>query len=87
VIYFSRIDLRPIEEDIYDQNGQIQTQATYGRPQKFGDEIFPGTITIKRPLDQYQILISFQKVTVNQPLTDDQFQLTIPEGTAVQKLP
>jgi|HubBroStandDraft_5_1064220.scaffolds.fasta_scaffold45102_2 outer membrane lipoprotein-sorting protein len=87
VIYFSRIDLRPIEEDIYDQNGQIQTQATYGRPQTFGEEHFPGTITIKRPLDQYQILITFQKLLVDQPLTDDQFQLTIPEGTPVQKLP
>jgi hypothetical protein len=87
VIYFSRIDLRPIEEDIYDQSGQIQTQTTYGPLQKFGAELFPGTITIKRPLDQYQILVTFQKVAVNQPLTDDQFQLTIPEGTAVQKLP
>lgn len=87
VIQFSRIDLRPVEEDIYDQSGQIQTIATYGPMQTFGTERFPGTITIKRPLDQYQILITFQKVAVNQTLTDDQFQLTIPEGTPVQKLP
>ena len=42
VIHFSRIDLRPIEEDIYDQDGQIQTQAMYGPMQTFGDEHFPG---------------------------------------------
>jgi hypothetical protein len=87
VIQFSRIDLRPVEEDIYDQNGQIQTIATYGPMQTFGTERFPGTITIKRPLEQYQILITFQKLVVNQPLTDDQFQLTVPQGTPVQKLP
>jgi hypothetical protein len=87
VIHFSRIDLRPIEEDIYDQNGQIQTQATYGPLQKFGDQLFPGTITIKRPIDQYQILITFQKLVLNQQLNDEQFQLTIPDGTPVQKLP
>jgi hypothetical protein len=87
VIQFSRVDLRPVEEDIYDQNGQIQTIATYGPMQTFGTERFPGTITIKRPLEQYQILITFQKLVVNQALTDDQFQLTIPEGTPVQKLP
>jgi outer membrane lipoprotein-sorting protein len=86
-IHFSRLDLRPIEEDIYDQAGQIQTQAIYGPMQIFGNERFPGTITIKRPQDQYQILITFQKVVLNQPLTDDQFQLTIPTGTPVQKLP
>ena len=87
VIYFSRIDLRPIEEDIYDQSGQVQTQALYGPMQTFGTEHFPGTITIKRPLDQYQILITFQKLVVNQPLNDEQFELTIPEGTPVEKLP
>jgi hypothetical protein len=87
VIQFSRVDLRPVEEDIYDQNGQIQTIATYGPIQTFGTERFPGTITIKRPLEQYQILITFQKLLVNQPLNDEQFQLTIPEGTPVQKLP
>jgi hypothetical protein len=87
VIYFSRIDLRPIEEDIYDQNGQIQTQALYGPTQTFGTEHYPGTITIKRPLEQYQIMITFQKLTVNQQLNDEQFQLTVPGGTPVQKLP
>jgi hypothetical protein len=87
VIHFSRLDLRPIEEDIYDQNGQIQTQASYGPLQKFGTEHFPGTITIKRPLEQYQILITFQRVVLNQPLNDEQFQLTVPEGTPVQRLP
>jgi hypothetical protein len=87
VIHFSRIDLRPIAEDIYDQKGQIQTQATYGPMQTFGIEHFPGTITIKRPLDQYQILITLQKLVINQPLNDEQFQLTIPEGTPMQKLP
>jgi len=87
VIHVSRIDLRPIEEDIYDQNGQIQTQATYGPMQRFGDQHFPGTITIKRPIDQYQIMITFQKLIINQPLNDEQFQLTIPEVTPVQKLP
>lgn len=87
VIQFSRIDLQPVEEDIYDKNGQIQTIATYGPMQTFGTQRFPGTITIKRPLEQYQILITFQKLVVNQPLNDEQFQLTIPPGTPVQKLP
>lgn len=87
VIHVSRIDLRAIEEDIYDQNGQIQTQATYGPMQTFGTQRFPGTITIKRPLEQYQIQITFQKLVINQTLNDEQFQLTIPPGTPVQSLP
>jgi len=87
VIHFSRLDLRPIEEDIYGSNGEVQTQATYGPLQTFGTEHFPGTITIKWPLQQQQILITMQKLVINQPLNDEQFQLTVPENTPVQRLP
>jgi hypothetical protein len=86
VIHISRVDLLPSGEDIYDKDGTIQTQAVYGPYESFGDFRFPGSITIKRPLEEYQIVITFQKVTVNQPLADDQFQMKIPEGTQIQHL-
>jgi Domain of unknown function (DUF4292) len=86
VIHISRVDLLPNGEDIYDKDGNIQTQAVYGPYESFGDVRFPGSITIKRPLEEYQIVITFQKVTVNQPLKDDQFQLDIPAGTQIQHL-
>jgi hypothetical protein len=89
VIHFSRVDLRPIEEDIYGPDGQVQTQAIYGPLQTFGTEQFPGTITIKWPLQEQQILVTIEKLRVNPtnpPLTDDQFQLRIPEGVQVQEL-
>lgn len=86
VIHFTRTDLRTVQEDIYDQKGAIQTTAIYGPPQRFGPQMFPGTVTIKRPLEEYQILITVQKVNVNLTLTDDQFEIKIPEGTPVRKL-
>lgn len=87
VIQFDRTDLRPVEEDMYDDSGQVQTVTTYGSTQTFGTEHYPGTITIRRPLEQYQILITFQTLRVNQTLNDEQFELTIPKGTPVEKLP
>jgi outer membrane lipoprotein-sorting protein len=86
VIHFSRIDLHTVQEDIYDPKGAIQTQAIYGPMQLFGPQSFPGTITIKRPLEEYQIVITFQKLNVNLELKDDQFEMQIPPGTPVQKL-
>jgi hypothetical protein len=86
VIHFSRVDLHVVAEDIYDPEGAIQTQAIYGPMQQFGPRNFPGTITIKRPLEEYQILITIQKLNVNLTLTDDQFEMQIPPGTPVQKL-
>lgn len=86
VIHFNRVDLRPYEEDIYDSEGAIQTEAIYGPDQTFGPVRFPGTITIKRPLEEYQIVITFQKLITNLNLTDDQFELKTPRGTIVKEL-
>ncbi len=86
VIHFSRVDLRPVEEDIYDSKGEIQTQAIYGPYQTYGDRSYPGSITIRRPLEEYQIVVTVQKMIVNQKLADDQFELKIPDGTTIQEL-
>ncbi|HEV2462614.1 MAG TPA: hypothetical protein VGT04_02325 [Acidobacteriaceae bacterium] len=86
VIHFNRTDLRPYEEDIYDSKGAIQTQAIYGPNQKFGPIEFPGTITIKRPLEEYEIVMTFTKLRTNQTLPDNQFELKTPAGTKVKEL-
>lgn len=86
VIHFSRIDLLPDGQDIYDGEGEVATKVTYGPYQNFGVLKFPSSITINRPLEEYQILIKVQKVTANLPLSDEQFQLKVPEGYQVRKL-
>jgi outer membrane lipoprotein-sorting protein len=86
VIHFSRIDLHTVQEDIYDAKGEIQTTAIYGSLQTFGQQHFPGMITIKRPLEEYQIVITVQKIEVILTLKDDQFEIEIPAGTQVTKL-
>lgn len=86
VIHFDRTNLRPVEEDIYNARGAIQTQAIYGADQTFGTVRFPGSITIRRPLEEYQIVITFTKLMTNLKLNDDQFQLKTPPGTKVKLL-
>jgi outer membrane lipoprotein-sorting protein len=86
VIRFSRDNLQPIEQDVYDQAGNIETITLFGPQQSFGTEKFPGTIIIKRPQEEYQIVMTIQKLVLNQTLKDDQFELEIPEGTKIQKL-
>lgn len=86
VIHFSRLDLRPSEEDVYDQNGQIQTQALYGPLQTYGTVEFPGTITLRWPLQQQQILITIEKLKVNPPVNNDTFEVKIPKGANVRVL-
>ena len=87
VIHFSRSNLKPTGQDIYDADGDLETQVTYGPYQNFNGSQFPSTITIDQLLAEYKITLTVEKLVLNQPLADDQFELTVPEGYKVQKLP
>jgi len=88
IIHISRLNMLPYQQDIFDDKGvQIVTSATYDKYQNNGVEEFPTLINIIRPMDQYSLKIEVTKLTLNQKLEDDQFQLPIPEGVTVQKLP
>ena len=88
VIKFSRVDLLPTEQDIYDKNGDLETQVVYGKYQTYSGIQFPGTITINRTLQEYRIGLTVEKVIFNQPLPDDQFvPPKIPESYKVQRMP
>jgi outer membrane lipoprotein-sorting protein len=86
VIHIGRSTLLPYQQDIYDQNGHVVTQAFYSNYQSFGDIQFPMKIEIKRPQDQYGLAITITKLTLNQKLEDDQFELKFPEGVAVKTM-
>ena len=85
VIRFNRENLQPIEQDSYDKDGNIETITEYGSV-PFGSENIPRTIIIKRPLEEFQIVMTIQDLVLNQPLADDQFELEIPEGVPIKKL-
>lgn len=86
VIHISRITMLPFQQDIYNDAGEIATEATYDDYQTYGGQQFPDLITIRRPIDEYSLKIQVMKLTLNEPFEADQFQLTIPDGVTVQKL-
>ncbi len=86
VVHISRVTMLPYQQDIYDDNGEIVTEATYEGYQAYDGQQFPAVITIRRPLDEYSLKINVTKLTLNEPFEADQFELTIPPGTTVQKL-
>ncbi|HEX3968064.1 MAG TPA: DUF4292 domain-containing protein [Edaphobacter sp.] len=86
VIHIGRSTLLPYQQDIYDPNGNVVTQAFYSNYQYFGDIPFPMKIEIKRPQDQYGLTITITKLALNQKLEDDQFELKFPEGVTVKTM-
>jgi outer membrane lipoprotein-sorting protein len=86
VIRINRVTMLPYQQDIYDEQGEVVTQALYENYQTQGGHEFPATITIRRPLDEYSLKILVTKLTLNETFEADQFELPIPPGTVVQKL-
>ena len=85
-IFFSRVDLEPHRQLIYDDQGRIATEAIYENFADYQGTNFPSQIIINRPQEGYSIQLSIVKLTLNQPLKDDQFDLKQPEGSQLQVL-
>jgi outer membrane lipoprotein-sorting protein len=86
VIHINSTDLLPYQQDIYDAAGNIATKAFYSNYQYYDDIPFPTTIVIQRPQDHYGVTVTITKLTLNQKMDDDQFELKIPEGYPIQQM-
>lgn len=87
VVHISRTNLLPFQQDEYDSHGILVTRTLYSEYRTFDQIPYPTKIVINRPIDGYQLTMTVEKVTFNHPLANDQFELKIPSGTKIQKLP
>ncbi|MGZ4814604.1 MAG: outer membrane lipoprotein-sorting protein [Terriglobales bacterium] len=85
-VIFSRSDLLPHRQLIYDLEGNLVTEAKYENYKDINGVLFPTDIDIWRPKEEYSIGITVVKLTVNEPLKDDQFTLEQPPGVQVVHL-
>jgi hypothetical protein len=85
-VHFHREDLLPYEQELYDSSGTLETTVLYANYVNYGASLYPSRVTIKRPLEDYQIILTVEDVKENMALTDDQFLIKIPEGTQIQNL-
>jgi outer membrane lipoprotein-sorting protein len=85
-VEFSRTDLLPHRQRIYDLQGNVATDAHYQDYKDFEGTTFPNTIQIDRPRENYDLTLNMVKLEVNKALTDDQFVLERPVGAEVVNL-
>jgi len=69
---------------LYDANGNLETEVVYGAYQDFGTGQFPSTVTIKRPQEEIQIVLTVEDVHENLSIADDTFTLPVPQGAKVE---
>jgi outer membrane lipoprotein-sorting protein len=86
-LIFSRVDLLPHRQLIYDTQGNVSTNTLYWNYKKDDNGIeFPWQIEIARPQEEYDITLNIVKLDLNQPLADDKFELEQPPGAEVVHL-
>ena len=85
-IVFSRIDLQPNRQYIYDDQGNVVTDSRYANYKDYDGVSFPSRIEISRPQEEYKITLNMLKLEINKPLRDDQFVLEQPPGADVVHL-
>jgi outer membrane lipoprotein-sorting protein len=86
VITFRRDDMLPYNQDIYDSDGNLETQVIYSNYAQFTAGKYPSRVTIKRPKEGIQLVLNVVDVKENVELSDSQFQVKIPEGTRIEQL-
>ena len=82
-IVFSRLNLLPSRQLIYDEDGTLATDARYDAYKDYQGVEFPSRIEISRPQEEYDITLSFVKLELNNGLPDDKFVLEQPPGAEV----
>jgi hypothetical protein len=90
-IWFDRADLHLVRLESYGPKGALLADVRYSNwqpPEATTNALaeYPRAIRIDRPHDEYRLDLTFLKVSLNETLTPDHFQLQPPEGVEVVSL-
>ena len=85
-VIIDRSTLLPYEQDVYSSDGTVETQVLYSGYRDFDGIQYPSTITIKRPVEGTDLVLTVLSVNQNQALKDDQFVVTYPADTQIKNL-
>jgi len=85
-IWFNRVDLLLARELVFDEAGNILTDARYSEWKSYDNVRFPKHVEINRPHDEYGVVMDVVKMDINKGVSDDKFVLDQPEGTKLQVL-
>jgi len=85
-VVFDRTNLMPHRQIVFDDKGDPATDASYQFYRDYDGVQFPTYIDIKRPQEEYSIRLSMVKLTIDQPISDEQFVLQRPAGSILVNL-
>ncbi len=86
-IYFDRHTLEIVRQKTFTPTGATVSETKYGDWKPYESLSFPSSITIRRPIDGYEVTLNVIEMRMNPTdLTADRFVLPQPPGSQVQRL-
>jgi outer membrane lipoprotein-sorting protein len=90
-IWFDRADLHLARLQSYGSQGMLLSDVRYNNWQapdnsSSGVSAYPVNVQIDRPHDEYRLELGISKITVNQAIAADRFQLQPPQGAGIVHL-
>jgi hypothetical protein len=85
-ITFHRDDMLPYDQSVYNNEGVLETQIFYSNYTTFSAGKYPAKVTIKRPQEGIQIVLSFEAAHENVNVTDSQFEVPVPKEDTIKNL-
>ncbi len=88
-IWFDRADLSITRMEIFGARGRLFSDIRYAdwsRSLGTGDVSYPRTIRVRRPRDDYQLEIRITKLTLNEAISAERFELKQPPGTELVRV-
>ena len=85
-VTFHRDDMLPYDQYVYNSDGELETQIFYSNYTTFSAGKYPSKVTIKRPKEGIQLVLSVVRVEENVDLPAGQFEVKIPDGATIKTL-
>lgn len=85
-VWFDRSDLSIARLEIYGSDGSVRSDIRYDQWDNLGTVRFARQIEITRPGEDYQLKITIEKLTANEPIPPDRFVLKQPPGTELVRV-
>jgi outer membrane lipoprotein-sorting protein len=78
--WFDRASLELVRTQFYEPDGTCTEDVQYSNYQDFKGIRYPTHIELSRPEDDYEVTITIEKATFNEPIPPEKFDLKKPEG-------
>ena len=85
-VWFDRANMELWRVQFYEPDGTCTEDVQYSNYQDFKGIRYPTHIELNRPEDDYEVTITIEKATFNEPIPPEKFELKKPEGVEVVNL-